>query len=115
MDPTRYSDAPADIEATFPSAPLISSATPGDAQVVLVWIAALNHGSPITNYKVYRGTTSGGGMLVATIGDVLTYSDPGLTNGVTYYYRVSAVNAIGEGALSNEVSATPATVPSAPT
>ena len=82
--------------------------------MVLVWIAALNHGSPITNYKVYRGTTSGSGMLVATIGDVLTYSDPGLVNGVTYYYRVSAVNGIGEGTLSNEVSATPATVPSAP-
>ena len=114
LDPGRYADAPADIEATFPSAPLISSATPGDAQVELVWIGALNHGSPITNYKVYRGTTSGSGMLVATIENVLTYSDTGLVNGVTYYYRVSAVNDIGEGTLSNEVSATPATVPSAP-
>ena len=29
-------------------------------------------------------------------------------NGVTYYYRVSASNALGEGPLSSEVSATPA-------
>jgi fibronectin type 3 domain-containing protein len=113
-DSTWYPNAPTDVGATFPSAPLISSVTPGDAQVTLVWVAALNHGSPITNYKVYRGTTSGSGTLVATLGDVLTYSDPGLVNGVTYYYRVCAVNGIGEGTLSNEVSATPSTVPSAP-
>ena len=33
----------------------------------------------------------------------------------TYFYAVSAVNAVGEGAQSNERSATPPTVPAAPT
>jgi hypothetical protein len=35
------------------------------------------------------------------------FLDTTVTNGITYYYRVSAVNAGGEGALSNEASATP--------
>ena len=35
------------------------------------------------------------------------HADTGLTNGQTYYYQMSAVNAIGEGPKSAEVSATP--------
>jgi hypothetical protein len=44
---------------------------------------------------------------IATLGNVFTYTDAGLTNGVTYYYRVAARNAVGLGPTSNEVSATP--------
>ena len=36
-----------------------------------------------------------------------SFIDTGLTNGTTYFYKVSAVNAAGEGAQSSEVSATP--------
>src|SRR5438093_6269232 len=101
-----------------PSAPQNLAATGGNAQVTLTWQApASNGGSPITNYKIYRGTTSGGETLVATIGNQLSYSDGGLTNGVTYYYQVSAVNNVGEGPKSNEASANPtapATQPGAP-
>src|SRR5947207_1549715 len=101
-----------------PSAPQNLAATGGNAQVTLTWQApASNGGSPITNYKIYRGTTSGGETLVATIGNQLSYSDGGLTNGVTYYYQVSALNNVGEGPKSNEASATPtapATPPGAP-
>ena len=39
----------------------------------------------------------------------------GILNGTTYYYRVSAVNAFGEGLQSNEGSAIPAGAPGAPT
>ena len=35
------------------------------------------------------------------------FVETGLTNGTTYYYKVSAENANGEGQLSNEASATP--------
>src|SRR6059058_141046 len=103
---------------TPPSAPQNLAATGGNAQVGLTWQApGSNGGSPITNYKIYRGTTSGGETLVATIGNQLSYSDGGLTNGVTYYYQVSAVNNVGEGPKSNEASETPtapATPPGAP-
>jgi len=98
-----------------PSAPTLSSATPGNAQISLVWtVPSGNGGSAITAYKVYRGTTSSGETLLITLGNVLTYTNSGLTNGQVYYYKVSAVNSVGESPHSNEASATPATVPSAP-
>src|SRR2546421_362491 len=104
--------------ATPPSAPQGLSASPGDATVTLTWSApSSNGGSPITNYRIYRATTSGGETLKATIGNALTYTDTAVTNGVTYYYQVSAVNNVGEGPRSNEASATPtapATPPGAP-
>src|SRR2546421_3222621 len=97
-----------------PYAPTNLVATAGNAQVGLTWQApGSNGGSAITNYKIYRGTTSGGKTLIATIGNQLSYSDGGLTNGVTYYYQVSAVNNVGEGPRSNEASATP-TAPAGP-
>ena len=101
-----------------PSAPTNLVATGGNAQVGLTWqIPASNGGSQITNYRVYRGTTSGGETFLATLGVVTSYTDTSVTNGVTYYYQVSAVNNVGEGARSNEATATPsapAGPPSAP-
>ena len=35
------------------------------------------------------------------------YTDTGVTAGTTYHYQVSAVNSVGEGSRSNQVSATP--------
>jgi len=98
-----------------PSAPTITSATPGNTQIALVWTAPSgNGGSAITAYRIYRGITSSGEALLISLGNVFTYNNTGLTNGQTYYYKVSAVNSVGEGPQSNEVSATPATVPSVP-
>src|SRR5256886_1920178 len=100
---------------TPPSAPMNLVATAGNAQVGLTWQApGSNGGSAITNYKIYRGTTSGGETLKTTIGNVLTYSDTTVTNGLTYYYQVSAVNAAGEGPRSNEASAVPSAPPPPP-
>ena len=36
-----------------------------------------------------------------------SYADQSAANGTTYYYKVSATNAVGEGPLSNEAGATP--------
>ena len=97
-----------------PSAPTNLVATGGNAQVALTWQAPTsNGGSQITNYRVYRGTTSGGKTLLATLGVVTSYTDTSVTNGVTYYYQVSAVNSVGEGPRSNEATATPS-APAAP-
>ena len=46
--------------------------------------------------------------MLTTLGNVLTYTDTAVTNGNTYYYKVSAVNSIGESALSGEANAMPA-------
>ncbi|MGW4527521.1 PKD domain-containing protein [Amycolatopsis sp. NPDC004378] len=96
-----------------PGAPTGLTAAPGNGQVTLNWTApASNGGVNITSYRVYRGTASGGETLLTTggcgnLGAVLSCTDGGLTNGQPYYYRVSAVNSIGEGAQSAEAPATP--------
>jgi fibronectin type 3 domain-containing protein len=105
---------------TAPSAPQGLAATAGDGSVDLSWSPPLaDGGSAVTNYEIYRGTASGTESWVAEVGNVGAYTDGGLTNGTTYYYTVTAKNAVGEGPASNEASATPqpppATAPGAPT
>src|SRR4029450_11550623 len=75
-------------------------------------------GSPITGSRVYRSTSPGTETLLTSIGNVTAWDDNNVSAGVTYYYRITALNSIGESARSNEGSATPtaaATVPGAPT
>ncbi|MEE9163792.1 MAG: PKD domain-containing protein [Thermoplasmata archaeon] len=86
----------------------VNVGTAGDARVDLTWAPPSGDGgSAITGYNIHRGTSSGGEVFIATVGNVLAYTDTGLTNTKTFYYQVSAVNAVGEGPRSNEVSATP--------
>jgi uncharacterized repeat protein (TIGR02543 family) len=104
--------------ATVPGAPTLTTATPGNGQVVLDWTAPSGNGwSAITGYDILRGLSSGGESATpyATVGNVLTYTDPLATNGTKYYYEVEAVNTVGPSVVSNELLATPATVPGAPT
>jgi PKD repeat protein len=101
------------IAGTAPGAPTGLAATPGNAQVSLRWTApASDGGVEITSYRVYRSTASGTETLVTaggcgSLGVVLSCTDTGLNNGQTYYYKVSAVNSLGEGPLSTETNATP--------
>jgi hypothetical protein len=101
---------------TVPAAPSLT-ASGATGVVHLMWSAPPNGGSTIGNYDVYRGTTTGGETLLTTTpGNVTSFDDTAVTNGTTYFYKVSAVNGVGEGPQSNEVSATPPapTVPGAP-
>jgi hypothetical protein len=105
--------------ATVPGAPTNVSATVGNAQVPLSWTApSSDGGSAITGYDVYQGTSPGGeGATPINSAPITgtTYTATGLSNGTTYYFTVKAINAIGHSTASNEASATPATVPGAPT
>ena len=94
-----------------PTAPSLTGVTGGSGSVALQWSApAWNGGSAVSGYDVYRGTSSGAETLLAQVGNVTSYTDSTVTNGTTYYYKVSAVNSVGEGAQSGEQSATPAGV-----
>ncbi len=98
-----------------PSEPLNLFATSGDKQVTLTWDEpTFDGGTPIINYKIYRGTSPGAETFLVEIGVVLSHTDTGLTNGQTYYYQVSAVTVGGEGPRSQEVSAIPMGLPGVP-
>jgi titin len=98
-----------------PGPPRNLVATPGNAQVILTWSAPLEFfGASVDLYYIYRGTTSNGETyLTAVPGNLLTYTDNAVANGVTYYYKVRALNSFGLGPESNEASAMPY-APSAP-
>jgi hypothetical protein len=91
----------------IPAAPnLTAAAASGNGGVALGWNApASNGGAAITAYKIYRGPTSGGEILITTVGNVTAYTDTSAANGKTSYYQVSGVNAVGEGPRSNELAA----------
>jgi len=97
--------------STVSSAPQNLQVTAGNSQVTLSWTTpSSNGGSAITSYNVYRGTTSGGeGSTPFATGITSTsYTDTTVTNGQTYFYKVTAVNSVGESSPSNEANATPA-------
>jgi len=75
----------------------------GNALVSLSWTAS----SGATSYKVQRSGTSGSGyaILATTMGS--SYSDNNVVNGTTYFYVVSALNAGGESAISQQATARP--------
>jgi fibronectin type 3 domain-containing protein len=95
-----------------PATPTGVNAVAMTQQVNVSW----NSTSGATSYNVKRSTTHGGPYTTIASPATNSYPNTGLTNGTTYYYVVSAVNAAGESANSTEVSATPvATAPPVPT
>ena len=93
---------------TLPAAPTGFSAVADSDQVTLSWTATTGAAS----YTIGQSTTSGGPYTTIASGITATsYTTTGLTNGTTYYYVVSAVNATGTGASSAQISAVPTAQP----
>lgn len=92
----------------FVNSPIVS-ATPGSAQVALSWTASVGVlGWTVSGYRVGQATVSGGAYTYSNVGNVLSGTQSGLTNGTTYYFVVNPLDAFGRAiATSSEVSATP--------
>ncbi|MDO8584561.1 MAG: hypothetical protein Q7R85_00375 [bacterium] len=88
----------------------VATAAAGDAQVTVTWTASVGAlGWTVGGYNVGRSTTAGSGYAYTSVGNVLTTTVTGLTNGTTYYFVVRAEDAFSNSIVtSNEVSATPA-------
>jgi len=74
-----------------------------DNQVVLTWPAPVSDGgSPIIEYEIYRSEVITGPYTKIGTSATLSYNDSTVNSGSTYYYRVSAINSVGENLLSVE-------------
>ncbi|HWZ81295.1 MAG TPA: choice-of-anchor D domain-containing protein [Terriglobales bacterium] len=96
---------------------LTSSAdnSPGTVSLTGVGVAAGSHSAdltwnpsndPVIGYNVYRGTKRGGpySQINGVLDASTDYTDSGVSGGATYFYVVTAVNALDqESAPSNEV------------
>ena len=93
----------------------LSATASGTTAVDLSWTApADNGGRAISGYKIEWSAAGSAPwtVLVATTGSAATtYSNTGLSSGTTRHYRVSAINTVGAGAVSNTDSATTAPTP----
>jgi hypothetical protein len=99
----------------FAASPNVLSASAGNGQVNLSWtLPALFNGAVVGSYEVGVGTTPGN-YAYSNVGNITSYSALGLTNGVTYYFKVKAKTAGGITLVySNESSATPSGITSNP-
>lgn len=68
-----------------------------------------------TSYRVFRSTTATFGTEAIATVTAPTFSQPGPAAGTTYWYRVAARNAGGDGPFSAAVSVTRTAPPAAPT
>lgn len=73
--------------------------------VTLAWVAST---TPDVAYSVYRSETAGGPYSLIKAGvKTLSFFDPNVVAGQTYYYTVTAVDASGNASVySNEATAT---------
>jgi hypothetical protein len=95
------------VTASVPSIPTGLTATAGNSSVTLKWNANPSSDS-VDAYQVYWTTDSAWATNSNNL-DVTgtSYTVTGLTNGTTYYFRISAHNSAGYGAWGNPVSAVP--------
>jgi len=85
-----------------PATPVITSATPGNAQATIAFTTPAANGSPITGYVV---TCNPGAISVAGPASPITVTS--LSNGTAYACSVAATNAVGTGPSSPTATVTP--------
>ncbi|HSO15728.1 MAG TPA: Ig-like domain-containing protein, partial [Arthrobacter sp.] len=98
-----------------PSPPEAPTVKAGDKTMVITWPAAKTEGSAVKNYNLEISPPPANGIAVKNGVAGLSYTWPGLTNGVRYKVRAQAVNELGPsewGLYSAEDN--PAGVPAAP-
>lgn len=98
--------------ATLPAAPSNLAANAGSSsQVTLAWT---DNSDDESSFKIERKTGATGtyAQLATVSANVTNYTDTGLSEATTYYYRMGATNSAGNSPYSSEANAT--TFPTAP-
>lgn len=83
------------------------SANAGNHRITLQWSATGD--STVIRYRIYRDTSSPASTLIDSVSaSESLFVNTGLTNGTTYYYRLTSVDSqLTESPFSNEVNAIP--------
>jgi fibronectin type 3 domain-containing protein len=109
-DSLEVSATPIDNIPPSPPTALVVTDHPSDqgGALDLAWTASAS--TDTTGYDVYRSLASGGPYTRVTVAPLTStsYTDDGLTNGVTYFYVVRALDSANESADSNQASGVPA-------
>ncbi|MGA8211410.1 MAG: peroxidase family protein [Nocardioidaceae bacterium] len=109
------------LSVTAPAAPVIGTATAGDAEATVTWSPPAGGSATVLGYDL---VVSSGGVPVRTVPSIsrlgVRWTVRGLTNGTPYTFAVRAFNSYGDSPLSaasNEVTpqAAPAPPPTDPT
>ena len=100
--------------AGTPGAPTSVVGTPGNGQVLVSWNTPASTGVPVNGYLVQSSTN--GGITWAAAATLNTPATSvlvsGLTNGVSYTFRVAATSGVGTGSWS--IPSAPVTPPGGP-
>lgn len=89
-----------EVPLTAPEAPKQVVAQPGDASALVTWsVPPSDGGSPLLYYVVRCVPECGGALVKVPDTQAMVR---GLNNGLTYVFKVAAVNAMGEGTASVE-------------
>jgi len=93
---------------TLPGAPTAVTATAGNGSATVNWTApSSDGGSTITKYTVtpFIGSTAQTPVTVTGSPPATSTTVPGLTNGTSYTFTVTATNAVGDGPASSPSNA----------
>ena len=96
-----------------PFAPTITAVTAGDSQITVHW-NKVDVDPAVTKYRIYIGKAKGVLKSTGVPSDITDLTEPlvatattNINNDTTYYFVITAINANGESAESNEWWATP--------
>jgi Fibronectin type III domain len=103
---------------SVPGAPVSLATSYGDGFIALSWSAPASAGSSaITGYRVYVGTSPSFASFKEYTTSGPSFRTTAVENGSTYFIKVTAVNAAGEGPATSvaQVTPVPRAGPAAPT
>ncbi len=115
ISPSATVNVTTEEDTTPPAVPAGLAAVPGDSAAALSWDEVGD--ADLTGYRVHRAPAATGPWTLAASPTGTTHEELGLTNGTTYWFAVSAVDADGnESARSAAAFVTPvdSTAPAAP-
>lgn len=98
-------------DSLSPAAPSAPSVSGGSSSISVSWSAVTTNSdgsaiSDLSNYRVWRSTSSGSGFSVlATISaPTVSYTDSSVTSGTTYYYKITARDTNSNESAQSSVS-----------